>query len=294
MSDTNEPPRPDGYADEPAPSAPPAPPSAPPAADSPWGAPGAGGAGAYGGPPPPAPPYDGDAGGAYSPTEALSYGWRKFSASPATLLIPMIVVFVGIVVVSLIVEFAIIGAMTGTHTCTTSTFGGQVSAQCGPGFFTQLLAAGLAGALINLVAQLLLAGLYKGATHVTDGKPFGLNQMFEGWNKAQVLYASLFIAVGTFIGTVLCYLPGVIFSFLTMYTLLFVVDKELEAVEAIKASVQLVTKNFVSTLLFYVLAAICLIVGALLCGVGLLVAGPVVLIGLAYTFRRLQGDPVVP
>jgi uncharacterized membrane protein len=47
-------------------------------------------------------------------------------------------------------------------------------------------------------------------------------------------------------------------------------------------------------LLYYILAAVVVIIGALLCGVGLLVAGPVVLLGFAYTYRRLQGQPVVP
>ena len=45
---------------------------------------------------------------AYSPTEALSYGWRKFSASPSTLLVPMIVAWVGIVITVVIVDFVII------------------------------------------------------------------------------------------------------------------------------------------------------------------------------------------
>ena len=37
-----------------------------------------------------------------------------------------------------------------------------------------------------------------------------------------------------------------------------------------------------------------LIVGAILCLVGLLVAAPVLLIGAAYTFRMLNGEQVRP
>ena len=145
-----------------------------------------------------------------------------------------------------------------------------------------------------LVAQLLAAGLYKGATHVTDGKSFGLGQMFDGWDKSQVVIASLIIAAATFIGTLLCYIPGLIVGFLTQYTLLFIVDKQLSAVDGIKASIKFVTDNLANTLIYYILAALVLIVGAIVCLVGLLVAAPVALIGLAYTYRRLQNEPVVP
>jgi hypothetical protein len=278
MSDPNEPVGPTGSGDE---SAPPP----PPPGDSPYGV--AGGAepggtepGGHGAPPPPPygqtaqDPYGGS--GAYSPTEALSYGWRKFSASPATLLVPMIVVWVGIVVVTLIVEFALVRTMTGG------------------GFTGQLLVSGLSSALIFLVYQLLVAGLYRGALRVADGQTFGLGQLFEGWDKTQVVIASVLIALGVGIGTILCYLPGLIIGFLTQFTLLFVVDRQLQAVDAIKASVKLVTDNLGNTIVYYLLAAIVTLVGACLCGVGLLVAVPVVLIGYAYTYRRLQNQPVAP
>jgi uncharacterized membrane protein len=207
----------------------------------------------------------------------------------------MIVVFVGIAVVAFIVEFVIVGGMLGTNTCTRTVGGTSYSYSCGgPGFVTFLIAYGLAAALINLVAQLLAAGLYKGATHVTDGKPFSLGQLFEGWDKTQVIIAALIIAVATFIGTLLCYLPGLIVGFFAQFTLLFIVDKQMQAVDAIKASITLVTDNLANTALFYLLALVVLFVGAILCGVGLLVAAPVALIALAYTYRRLQGEPVVP
>lgn len=282
MTNSNEPPQPDGSADEPAPVA-------PPPSDSPYAANAGGG---YGTPPPQAGPPYGEDSGAYSPTAALSYGWRKFSASPTTLLIPMIVVFVGVVITSLIVEFVIVGGFFGSHDCAAST-AATATTRCSPSFFRQLLGAGLGAAIITLVTQILAAGLYRGATRVTDGQSFSLGELFEGWSRMQVVYASLFIAVATFIGTVLCYLPGVLISFLTSYTLFFIVDQQMEAAEAIRASVSLVWHHFVQTLVYYLLAVIVLAIGALLCGVGLLVAAPVALIGFAYTYRRLQGQPVV-
>ena len=306
MSDPNEPTGPEGSADQPPPTPPASVPPPPPSSDLPpppppgdtYGGAAAGGDGGGYGAPPPANPYGqpgGDAAAApYSPTDAIGYGWRKFTASPGTLLIPMIVVFVGVLLVSVIVELLVNATLLSTHSCTQTIFGTPVETQCGPSFFVRLIGAGLASALIVLVAQLLAAGLYKGATHVTDGKSFSLGQMFDGWDKTQVVIASLIIAAATFIGTLLCYLPGLIVGFLTQYTLLFIVDKQMGAVDGIKASIKFVTDNLANTLIYYILAFLVLIVGAIVCLVGLLVAAPVALIGLAYTYRRLQNEPVVP
>jgi len=229
----------------------------------------------------------------YRATEAISYGWRKFKASPGTLLVPMIVVFVGLVVAALIIRFVVVGGFFGTTSCETGSINGQVTRDCGQPFWRQLLGAGLGAAILSLVAQILAAGLYRGATRVADGLDFSLGQLFEGYNKMQVVYASIFIALATGIATVFCFLPGILIAFLTSYTLFFIVDQELEAAEAIQESVRLVWHNFGHALLYFILAAIVLFIGALLFGIGLLVAGPVALLGFAYTYRRLQGQPVV-
>ncbi len=275
VSDPNEPVQPEHptgaqpLPPSPPPSAPPPPTGSTPYAADPYGG-GAGTGSPYGAPPTDDTPY--------SATEAISYGWRKFWAHPSTLLVPMIVVFVGIVVAELIIQFVVIGGFFGSSS----------------GFLRQWLGLGLGSALMNLIVTLLAAGLYKGATNVTDGQPFSVGEMFEGWDKVQVAIAAIFIAVATFIGTVICLLPGILIAFLTPYTLFFIVDQKMEAAEAIKGSVQLVWNNIGHALLYDVLAAIVLIVGAVLCGVGLLIAGPIALIGLAYTYRRLQLQPVVP
>jgi hypothetical protein len=233
----------------------------------------------------------------YSATAAIGYGWRKFKASPATLLVPMIVVFVGLVIVALFFQFVIAGGFFGKTSCSTGTFNNQVSVDCGQPFWRQLLGTGIGAFLFSLIAQILAAGLYRGATLVTDGKDFSLGQLFEGYNKLQVVYAAVIIAFVTGVATVLCFLPGILIAFFTSYTLLFIADehedRQLEAAEAIQASVKLVWHKFGHTLLYFILAAIVLAIGALLCGVGLLVAGPVVLIGFAYTYRKLQAEPVV-
>ena len=60
----------------------------------------------------------------------------------------------------------------------------------------------------------------------------------------------------------------------------------------IKASVAFVNANLGTLIGFYIASAIAIFVGALLCGIGLLAAIPVVVIAQAYAYRSLQGEPV--
>jgi uncharacterized membrane protein len=236
----------------------------------------------------PADPYGVPADGTpYRATEAIAYGWQKFKERPSTLLVPMIVALVVLVAVGLIFSFVAGGGFFGTTTCDTSKINGQVSQSCGQPFWRQLLGAGLGAALISLVAQIMLAGIYRGALLVMDGEGFSVGQLFEGYNKMQVVFAAIFIAVATGIATVLCFLPGVLIAFLTSYTLFFIVDQQLEAAEAIAASVKMVWHNFGHALLYFILAAICVAIGFIALVVGLLVAVPVVVFGAAYTYRKL-------
>ena len=149
-------------------------------------------------------------------------------------------------------------------------------------------------ALVTVVWSFAAAGLYTGALAVVDGTTLTMGQMFEGWDKGQVAIAAVLIGVATAIGSFLCYVPGLIVGFLMMFTLLFIVDKQMQAIDAIKASIKLVVDNLGNTILFYLLAIVVTLVGACLCGIGLLVAYPVVLVAYAYTYRRLQGQPVGP
>lgn len=231
----------------------------------------------------------------YRATEAIGYGWRKFKASPGTLLVPMIVVLIVLVVVSLIFTFVAGGGFFGKTECSAGVNpGGQVSTDCGQPFWRQVLGAGLGAGILSLFAQIMIAGICRGALRVIDGEGFSLGQLFEGYNKMQVVFAAIFIALATGIATVLCFLPGILIAFLTSYTLFFIVDQQLEAAEAIQASVKMVWHNFGHALMFFILAAICVAIGFVVLIVGLLVAVPVVVFGAAYTYRRLEGLPVGP
>ncbi|MBO9522259.1 MAG: hypothetical protein J7518_12035 [Nocardioidaceae bacterium] len=251
---------------------------------------------AYGTPPPP-PPYGATppaAGGAYNAVDAIKYGWAKFAKSPATLLVPGLIYLLAVIIVEVVLQFFLQATLLDSHSCTKTVFGTEVTAQCGPGFFMNVFANAIGSFVASLIIAALGAGVIRCALNYVDGKEVNVGDVFGYVTKPNVLAAAALVAVLTFIGTLLCVLPGVIVSYLTAFTMFFVVDKDQSPTEAIRSSITFMTSRFSDTLLFVVLAFVCLVVGAILCGIGLFVAAPVVLIAAAYTFRVLHNEPVAP
>ena len=162
------------------------------------------------------------------------------------------------------------------------------------GFFTSLLANSVVSFVGQVITTIAAAGLLKMAFDVVDGREASLGKMFEGWDKVQVVVATILVGIATFIGIILCVLPGIAVIIFSAFTTAFVVDRKLGAIDAIKASIDLVKNNFGPAILWMLLAFVCAVVGAIACGVGLLVAIPVILISQAYTVRALTGGQISP
>lgn len=248
-------------------------------------------AGGYGAPAPPPPPVAGA--GGYDAVEAIKYGWTKFSKNLGPFLIGALIVGLISIVFSLLGQVIARGIFDTSPTTTLNPSTGAVSVERA-GFFTSLLANGVVSFIGQVITTLAAAGLLKMGFDAVDGKEVSIGTMFEGWDKLQVLIASLIVGAATFIGIVLCVIPGIIVAFLTAFTTAFVVDRKLGAVEAIKASFDLIKANVGPVILWFLLSFVCVVVGAIACGVGLLVAIPVVVISQAYTVRALTGGRISP
>jgi uncharacterized membrane protein len=300
MSSTEPPPEPTPPPGEPAPPPPPAPPGGdapapppPPPAGGGYGEtpppPPAGGEGygGYGGPPPP-PAGPGSA--EWNLGDAVNYGWTKFQANVQQILLSAVVLIVGMAVVAGI-GLLIQGALLSSGSCEFDS-DGDFRCDEGSGFIARLVVQALVSALILIVAQIIGAGLIRASLGVTEGRPFQFSEVLKTDKIGPVIVTSLIVGAATFVGTILCWVPGLIVGFLTSYSLYFVIDKNMAPVDAIKASVDLCTKNLGNTILWYVVGGIIAVVGFIVCLVGALVSVPVVLLGTAYTYKKLTGQPV--
>ncbi len=143
--------------------------------------------------------------------------------------------------------------------------------------------------VVNLVIQ---SGIIKASLALTRGRKVDVGTAFTGISWGQVVVAALIIGALTFVGLLLCVLPGLLVIFFTSYTLYFVIDRNQDAVSAIKSSVAMVKDHVGVLVLFFLASLAAYVVGACLCGVGLLAAIPIVVLAQAYMFRTLNNDPV--
>jgi uncharacterized membrane protein len=148
--------------------------------------------------------------------------------------------------------------------------------------------------LSALVSLLIQAAVVRGALGITKGERIELNTFLSTENLGQIVLAAILLAIGTAIGLILCIIPGLLVIFFSQFTYHFIIDKGLPAFDAIKASFDLVSKNFGDVIVLFLASILAFIVGAILCGVGLIVAIPVTIIATAYAYRFLTGQTVAP
>lgn len=239
--------------------APGAAPTGPPAGGPPPG---------YGSPPPYGAPAGGPGGGV-GVGDIVGYGWKKFQE------------YLGQIIVAVIIYFVVVGAFS---------FLGNIISSSIDSFI---------GSLIFTLLQLVVSSaisivLIRAVLSVVDGKQIDTAELFSADNLGPYIIGSLLFALGAWIGLILCIIPGLIFMFLAGFWNFYLVDKSMEPVEAIKASIDLVKNNVGTVLVWAIVAALLVFVGLLVCCVGTLVAIPVVYIGQAYLYRRLNNEPVAP
>jgi hypothetical protein len=238
-------------------------------------------------PPPGYPPqqqgYPPQPGQQFDIGQAFSWAWNKFSKDA----VPLIVSFV---------VYGLIGAIL--YAAVIAGFGGFSSNGSGGGFgFTAGL--GTVGTIVlDIVAfvygTLTQAGLLSGCLDIADGKPVSIGSFFKPRNFGGVILAALLVGFLTAIGMVACIIPGLIFSYFAMFTIPFAIDRALPAIEALKASFATVRSDAGGAFLSWLVQGLLVFVGALLCGLGLIVAAPVAMLILVYTYRRLSGGQVAP
>ncbi|MDX6324006.1 MAG: hypothetical protein QOK15_360 [Nocardioidaceae bacterium] len=227
--------------------------------------------------------------GGYRVEQAFRHGGSAFTSHAAPLVLMTLALLLGMAALAAI-GHTITGALipAQTYNLTTQRLEGG-----GGGLFgIRTILTLFFLALVLALGLVLQAGLVRMALALTRGHKVGVGEAFRDLDRRQVTIAALVIAGLTFAGSILCVLPGILFLFLTSFTLFFVVDRGEDAVTAIRSSVRLVGSHSGALVVFFLATTALYVVGACLCGLGLLVAVPVVTCAQAYTFHRLLGDPI--
>ncbi|MEC4761947.1 hypothetical protein VT930_02305 [Mycobacterium sherrisii] len=255
----------------------------------------------YGAPPPGYPPQPGFGspyGAPPSPQfdigEAVKWSWGKFTQNAAALIVPVLAYAAAITAAILVAALLPMAFGESTSTTYTDSFGETTSGveiAYGPASIAVMIVGYV---LLFLVVVYMHAALLTGGLDLADGRPVSIGSLFRPRNLGTVLITSLLIAIGIAIGSILCFVPGLIFALATLFALTFVIDRSLSPVESIKASIATVRANIGPSLLSWLVQYAVVLVGELLCGVGIIVALPIAALIQVYTYRKLSGGQVVP
>lgn len=137
------------------------------------------------------------------------------------------------------------------------------------------------------------AGILTGCLDIADGKPVTIATFFRPRNLGLVLVTGLLIVALTFIGGLLCVIPGLIFGFVAQFAVAFAVDRSTSPIDSVKASIETVGSNIGGSVLSWLAQLTAVLVGELLCFVGMLIGIPVAALIHVYTYRKLSGGQVV-
>jgi uncharacterized membrane protein len=206
-------------------------------------------------------------GNALSVGDAIGYGWNTFKKNPGPLII------IALVVLVLNGALSTVGNNLGRHA---------------PGLAIAFQFAGF------LVSILLALGLIRVALKVTSGGEAEVSDLFSGDNFGAYLGASILFGLMVGIGLILCIVPGIIAGVIFGFYGYVIVDRGLGIGDAFSRASE-ITKGQRGTVFLLALAFFGInLLGALLCGVGLLVSYPVTIVAGGYAYRVLSGEPVVP
>ncbi|WP_166436026.1 hypothetical protein, partial [Cellulomonas shaoxiangyii] len=250
----------------------------------PYGQPGAGAP--YGQPYPGAPRATVDVGA------SLTWAFTKFGQSWVAFVVGGLAWSVGIFLVVLLVSVAFggLGALVQNVD--------DGGAAAGAGAAIGLGIGGIViGALVVLLGALWLAAYVKAALKAADGRQVTIADMFDFSHAGPVFVVGLLVSVAyllvswTWIVAPLLMLVIVYFVFFAVH---FVVDRDQGAIDAIRSSATLQTREIGTSILVVLVAWVVSAVGAAICGVGALVGTPVAILVSVYAFRRLTGGTVAP
>lgn len=220
--------------------------------------PGGYGYGAYGAGPQPGAPQP------FSAGRSISWAWTNYWRNIGPLLLITLVVFV--------VQLVIAWIDRGVYA----------------------LGVRLVISIVAFVVSLLLAlGVIRAALAVCDGRTPQVGELFSTRDLGPYALVSIVVGVITAVGFLLCLLPGLVAIFFLLFAPYVVADgASTDVGTALRRSVQLV-RSAPGEVVVLLLGLIGInIVGALLCGVGLLFTYGITALALAHAWRTLSGRPV--
>lgn len=141
-----------------------------------------------------------------------------------------------------------------------------------------------------------LGGIARFALTVARGRKPEFGEVFAGGSTLGPMFVGqLLLTIGSGIGALFCLVPGVIIALACQFYALFIVDKQLSGVDALKASWEVTKGHRVNLLVLAIIMFLVSVLGMLACCFGFfLIAAPMQMLVQAYVYQRLHGEEPSP
>ncbi len=206
--------------------------------------------------------------------EIFSYAWDRWKNNLAIL--------IGMTVIVLGASYALAFAIAGLEIVLRNT-----------GVDNILIAAvsvvlNIASYLVNMF---LAIGQIKICLNIARQRPAEITQLFSGGDKLlPYIGATILFGIAFVIGIVLLIIPGILLWLYYWPYMYLIVDDKTKAMQSFEVAPSIAGKN-IGTFLVLTLASIGIaFVGLLMCGVGLLVAIPLINMMLAVAYLKMSGQ----
>ncbi|MGB9307374.1 MAG: hypothetical protein WCB92_27960 [Mycobacterium sp.] len=230
---------------------------------------------------------------AFNIGDAVSWAWNRFTQNAAALVVPVLVYVAAIgALIGIIIGLTAVFS-SSTTTSYTDAYGNtyeSVHGSVGPVGIIVMIVGYI---LVFFIALYMQAGLTTGCLDIADGRQVSIGTFFKPRNLGRVIVTGLLMLVGVAIGSILCFIPGLIFAFLAQFAIAFAVDRGSSGVDSIKGSIAAARSNLSGSVLSWLVQYAAVAVGEVLCFVGMLVGIPVASLIQVYTYRKLSGGQVV-
>ena len=214
--------------------------------------------------------------------EWISEAWKMFTEQWQNWVV-MTLVYIAAFAIPIILLYLFMGAIIASMPAPNSDVQPKF-----PAFLLLLLPVFYAAIL--LLSAWLTSGLYRAGFKQLHGGRISVGDLFSGGPYVlRVLGAVLLIGILTFIGIVLCIIPGIIIGGMLFFTIPLIVEGNLGVIDALKTSFETTKKDWLMFTLFAIVLSFLASAGTYACGVGLLATFPLLFLTHAVAYRDCIG-----
>jgi uncharacterized membrane protein len=155
-----------------------------------------------------------------------------------------------------------------------------------------------------IIAGPAMVGVYAVILNLMKTGRMDLNHLQDGFQVfLPAMLAGIVVGVFTSVGSAFCLLPGIIISALYLFPLFLILEKKMAFWDAMEESRKKVQEDLWGFVVFVLALMGVNLLGALACGIGLLVSSPVALCAIVIAYRelwpeeettKLVGEPAPP